>query len=147
MNRLLGERKLSLVVDLDQTVLHATVDPCANDWLQDVNHPNHQYIKVHSVEFYFLLIVPFKDIQRVALHDSPHVYYIKLRPGLVDFFNALSKLYELHIYTMGSRSYAHAVVKLFDPEGKLFHDRILSRDDSESMAIFVQSFAHSFLSN
>lgn len=46
MNRLLGERKLSLVVDLDQTVLHATVDPAANDWLQDTSHPNHQHIKV-----------------------------------------------------------------------------------------------------
>ena len=32
---------------------------------------------------------------------------------------------------MGSRSYAHAVVKLFDPDGQLFHDRILSRDDNE----------------
>lgn len=32
---------------------------------------------------------------------------------------------------MGSRSYAHAIVKLIDPEGKLFHDRILSRDDNE----------------
>lgn len=32
---------------------------------------------------------------------------------------------------MGSRSYAHAVVKLFDPDGRLFQDRILSRDDNE----------------
>ena len=32
---------------------------------------------------------------------------------------------------MGSRSYAHAVVKLFDPDGRLFNDRILSRDDNE----------------
>ena len=32
---------------------------------------------------------------------------------------------------MGSRSYAHAIVKLFDPDGRLFNDRILSRDDNE----------------
>lgn len=32
---------------------------------------------------------------------------------------------------MGSRSYAHSVVKLFDPDGRLFNDRILSRDDNE----------------
>lgn len=32
---------------------------------------------------------------------------------------------------MGSRSYAHAVVKLLDPDGRLFNDRILSRDDNE----------------
>jgi RNA polymerase II subunit A-like phosphatase len=46
MNRLLGERKLSLVVDLDQTVLHATVDSAVNDWLQDASHPNHQHVLV-----------------------------------------------------------------------------------------------------
>lgn len=65
------------------------------------------------------------------MHDSPHVYYVKLRPGLQQFFEELSKIFELHVYTMGSRSYAHAVVKLFDVEGKLFGDRILSRDDNE----------------
>jgi TFIIF-interacting CTD phosphatase-like protein len=32
---------------------------------------------------------------------------------------------------MGSRSYAHSVVKLFDQDGRLFNDRILSRDDNE----------------
>mgnify|MGYP000461618216 CR=1 FL=1 len=37
----------------------------------------------------------------------------------------------MHIYTMGSRSYAHAIVKLFDPDGQLFQDRILTRDDNE----------------
>lgn len=78
-----------------------------------------------------LLVLLFKDIHKVALHDSPHIYYVKLRPGLSDFFSELSKIFELHVYTMGSRSYAHAVVKLFDCDGRLFHDRILSRDDNE----------------
>jgi RNA polymerase II subunit A-like phosphatase len=44
----------------------------------------------------------------------------------------MSELFELHIYTMGSRSYAEAVVKLFDQDGRLFYDRILSRDDTGS---------------
>lgn len=43
----------------------------------------------------------------------------------------MSKIFELHVYTMGSRSYAHSVVKLFDSDGRLFNDRILSRDDNE----------------
>jgi RNA polymerase II subunit A-like phosphatase len=70
-------------------------------------------------------------VHRVALQDSPHVYFVKLRPGLAGFFERLSELFELHVYTMGSRSYAHAVVRLFDPDGRLFQDRVLSRDDNE----------------
>jgi RNA polymerase II subunit A-like phosphatase len=45
----------------------------------------------------------------------------------------MSKLYEMHIYTMGTRTYAEAVVNEIDPKGELFNDRILSRDDSGSM--------------
>lgn len=39
----------------------------------------------------------------------------------------------MHIYTMGTRSYAEAVVKEIDADGKLFQDRILSRDENGSM--------------
>lgn len=79
--------------------------------------------------------IPSQDIYRVALHDSPHVYHVKLRPGLERFVADMARMFELHIYTMGSRSYAHAVVRLFDPDGQLFHDRILSRDDSEGTCL------------
>src|SRR6266705_1253250 len=32
---LLGARKLSLIVDLDQTIVHATVDPTVGDWIAE----------------------------------------------------------------------------------------------------------------
>jgi RNA polymerase II subunit A C-terminal domain phosphatase len=32
---LLKERKLSLIVDLDQTVVHATVDPTVGEWINE----------------------------------------------------------------------------------------------------------------
>jgi RNA polymerase II subunit A-like phosphatase len=32
---LLGARKLSLIVDLDQTIVHATVDPTVGDWITE----------------------------------------------------------------------------------------------------------------
>lgn len=47
MARLLGEGKLSLVVDLDQTVLHATVDPSVHEWLHDPKHPLHEHTQVN----------------------------------------------------------------------------------------------------
>lgn len=34
---------------------------------------------------------------------------------------------------MGSREYANAIIGSLDPTGKLFHDRILSRDESGSI--------------
>ena len=33
--RLLSTRKLSLIVDLDQTIVHATVDPTVGDWISE----------------------------------------------------------------------------------------------------------------
>ena len=88
--RLLASRRLSLVVDLDQTIIHATVDPTVGEWQQDENNPNHDAVK---------------DVRSFQLvDDGPGMrgcwYYIKLRPGLEEFLQAVSKIYELHIYTM-----------------------------------------------
>ena len=43
--------------------------------------------------------------------------------------------YEMHIYTMGTRLYAHKVASILDPDNKYFKDRILSRDESGSNII------------
>lgn len=121
--RLLAAKKLSLVVDLDQTIIHATVDPTVAEWQKDEKHPNHAAVKDVRV---FQLV-----------DDGPGArncwYYIKLRPGLQEFFNKVSKLYELHIYTMGTRAYAQNIATIIDPERKIFGDRILSRDESGSL--------------
>lgn len=39
-------------------------------------------------------------------------------------------MYEMHIYTMATRSYADNVARIIDPDEKLFGDRILSRSDT-----------------
>ena len=38
----------------------------------------------------------------------------------------------MHVYTMGTRTYADAICKVIDPGGRIFGDRILSRDESGS---------------
>lgn len=45
----------------------------------------------------------------------------------------MAKLYELHIFTMGSRMYAHTIARMLDPSGVLFAERIRSRDESFDM--------------
>lgn len=56
-------------------------------------------------------------------------YHTRLRPQTEHFLESISKFYELHICTFGSRIYAHTIAKIIDPEGKYFSHRILSRDE------------------
>ena len=121
--RLLASKKLSLVVDLDQTIIHATVDPTVGDWQKDHDNPNHDAVK---------------DVRAFLLDDDAPGkpgcwYYIKLRPGLESFLENVSKMYELHIYTMGTRAYAKNIADIIDPHQRIFGDRILSRTESGSM--------------
>lgn len=120
---LLQGRRLVLVVDLDLTVIHATVDPTVGEWQNDPQNPNYEAVKgVRSFELVEM------DVHKRIKRKSP--YYVKLRPGLKDFLQNISKLYELHIYTMGTRGYAKEIAKIIDPDEKLFGQRILSRDEN-----------------
>ncbi|KAL2865763.1 protein-serine/threonine phosphatase [Aspergillus lucknowensis] len=121
--RLLAGRKLSLVVDLDQTIIHATVDPTVGEWMEDKDNPNHEALS---------------DVRAFQLvDDGPGMrgcwYYVKLRPGLESFLQNISEMFELHIYTMGTRAYAQHIASIIDPDRKFFGDRILSRDESGSL--------------
>ncbi|XP_064467743.1 RNA polymerase II subunit A C-terminal domain phosphatase-like [Ornithodoros turicata] len=101
--RLLSYRKLVLLVDLDQTLIHTTSDYVPPN-IQDVHH--------------FQLYGP----------QSPW-YHTRIRPGTKHFLEQVSQHYELHICTFGARPYAHTIASLLDPDGKYFSYRILSRDE------------------
>lgn len=130
---LVKERKLILVVDLDQTVIHATVDPTIGEWMGDEHNANWPSLK--DVQSFYLEEEPTLPPQYKGPRPPPfkRMYYVKLRPGLEGFLAAVAEKYELHIYTMGTRSYAKSIAKCIDPEGKFFADRILSRDESGSL--------------
>ncbi|KAK7943908.1 FCP1-like phosphatase [Apiospora aurea] len=122
--RLLQQRKLSLVVDLDQTIIHACIDPTVGEWQRDPTNPNHGAVK---------------DVRTFQLDDGPRGvtsgcwYYIKLRPGLVGFLERMSEYFEMHVYTMGTRAYAEQIANIVDPDKKLFGHRIISRDENGSV--------------
>ncbi|GBP64439.1 RNA polymerase II subunit A C-terminal domain phosphatase [Eumeta japonica] len=103
--RLLKDRKLVLLVDLDQTLVHTT---------NETVPPN-----LKGVSHYFLR----------GLGGPGRWYHTRLRPGTREFLASASKYYELHVCTFGARQYAHAVAELLDPEKKYFSHRILSRDE------------------
>ncbi|AOA62841.1 Carboxy-terminal domain (CTD) phosphatase [Komagataella phaffii CBS 7435] len=131
--RLLKEKKLSLVVDLDQTVIHATVDPTVGEWMKDPNNANYPAVKdVRSFSLKEEVILP----ENYVGQKPPATvcwYYVKLRPHLREFLEHVSERYELHIYTMATRQYAKEIAKIIDPDEKYFGDRILSRDESGSL--------------
>lgn len=141
---LISRGRLSLIVDLDQTIVHTTISRLAFDRMLDLieghapgNH--HQFDDGNSQN---LKEVPIResinweklnqkeDLHCFSLPETPDVtYFIKIRPGTREALSKLSDLFEMHVYTMGSRSYARSVVKIIDPDGALFYDRVLSRED------------------
>lgn len=129
--QLLKQRKLILVVDLDQTVIHVTVDPTVGEWKKDPSNPNYEAVK--DVRVFSL-----EEMTMVSYDGGKPVpqlcyYYVKLRPHLKEFLEVVSEKYELHIYTMATRAYAKAIAEIIDPDERYFGDRILSRDESGSL--------------
>ncbi|KAJ7642847.1 hypothetical protein B0H17DRAFT_960034 [Mycena rosella] len=145
---LLKSRKLSLIVDLDQTIVHATVDPTVGEWRsegaawkarhaakktdsdsEDECNPNWEALEDVGE---FRLGPESFGIPGKIEHDGP-VYYIKRRPGWQEFLDDMATKYQMHVYTMGTRAYAEQVCALIDPTGKVFGGRLLSRDESGSL--------------
>ncbi|KAJ7597313.1 hypothetical protein C8J56DRAFT_851443 [Mycena floridula] len=159
---LLKSRKLSLIVDLDQTIVHATVDPTVGEWItegeawearqalrassskpsldNDECNPNWEALKdVKKFKLGPESFVPpgHRGSKRKGKNKSVEsdgaTYYIKPRPGWKEFLQDTATKYELHVYTMGTRAYAEEVCAAIDPDEKIFGGRLLSRDESGSL--------------
>ncbi|WWD19477.1 hypothetical protein CI109_103937 [Kwoniella shandongensis] len=195
---LLSTRRLSLIVDLDQTIIHTTVDPTVAEWMEEIEADRAaQTEHGHSPDgpanspppgaegdpesttppgspaFSNIVLPPkgeqspqkeknpnaeaLQDVARFQISDDlppgyvkpkqrrtrpgerpveapGRWYFTKPRPGLQKFLDEMSELYEMHVYTMGTRTYADAICKVIDPEGKIFGGRVLSRDESGSFS-------------
>ncbi|XP_020276085.1 RNA polymerase II C-terminal domain phosphatase-like 4 [Asparagus officinalis] len=110
--RVLKEKKLMLILDLDNTLLHST------------NSSNFSSEDQHLMQLMGSLegkrdrsIFRWKDM------------VIKLRPNARAFLKEASNMYDMYIYTMGTREYATQMAEFLDPEGVYFKNKILSRED------------------
>lgn len=119
---LLEQRMLSLVLDLDHTLLHATDDQRAEAALKNDQTPPTPGTPRVSPKHH-------RGVHMLRLYQDSVPLYVKLRPGLGRFLRRMSELYELHIYTNGTRPYANAIAKIIDPEKNIFRGRVTSRDD------------------
>ncbi|KAF6135798.1 hypothetical protein GIB67_017172 [Kingdonia uniflora] len=113
-NRMFAARKLCLVLDLDHTLLNSA-----------------KFVEVDRVHEEILRKKEELDREKPQRHlfRFPHMsMWTKLRQESGLFLR--SKLYELHLYTMGGNNvYAKEMAKVLDPTGVLFAGRVISKGD------------------
>lgn len=118
-NKMFAARKLCLVLDLDHTLLNSAkfieVDPVHEEILRKKEEQDREKPQRHLFRF-----------QHMGM-------WTKLRPGIWNFLEKASKLYELHLYTMGNKLYATEMAKVLDPTGTLFAGRVISRGDDNDL--------------
>ncbi|KAK8925740.1 RNA polymerase II C-terminal domain phosphatase-like 3 [Platanthera zijinensis] len=114
-NKMFAARKLCLVLDLDHTLLNSAkfveVEPVHEEMLRKKEEQDREQPQRHLFRF-----------QHMAM-------WTKLRPGVWNFLEKASKIFELHLYTMGNKLYATEMAKVLDPTGTLFSGRVISRGD------------------
>ncbi|XP_076885556.1 RNA polymerase II C-terminal domain phosphatase-like 3 [Bidens hawaiensis] len=114
--KMFADRKLCLVLDLDHTLLNSAkfseIDPVHDEMLRRKEEQDRDKPHRHLFRFTHMGM------------------WTKLWPGVWNFLRKASKLYELHLYTMGNKVYAKEMAKLLDPKGVLFKGRVISRGDS-----------------
>jgi FCP1-like phosphatase family protein len=98
--RLRTAKKLSLILDIDHTLLECTAKP-----------PR------FSVE----------SMKTIQLRSGVH--WVKLRPGVCEFLERARSLFEITLYTNGKREYGQCVARILDPTREYFGDRIISTPD------------------
>jgi RNA polymerase II subunit A-like phosphatase len=100
--RLRSQKKLSLVLDLDHTLVHATNDVRAQQYLhrEDVRR----------------LVLPMMTVSESGQEQSMpqnnlwmQQHFIKLRPHVKEFLDMALSLYEVGVYTAGTREYAEQI--------------------------------------
>ncbi|XP_047331138.1 RNA polymerase II C-terminal domain phosphatase-like 4 [Impatiens glandulifera] len=111
LQKTITKKKLYLILDLDQTLLHTITNV--------TNFDSDEMKQIISKKTLQKNIFFVRDLHMVT----------KLRPFVFDFLKQANDLFELYIYTMGTRDYAKVMARLIDPHGTLFGWRIISRED------------------
>uniref|UniRef100_A0A914H277 RNA polymerase II subunit A C-terminal domain phosphatase n=1 Tax=Globodera rostochiensis TaxID=31243 RepID=A0A914H277_GLORO len=100
---ILRQRRLILLLDLDQTLVHTANRPLRAEEMGA------------------------SDLTVYRLNGC--TFCTKIRPNTRKLLDHLNNLFEMHIVTFGQRMYAHKIAELLDPQRKYFDYRILSRDE------------------
>ncbi|XP_042498237.1 CTD small phosphatase-like protein 2 isoform X1 [Macadamia integrifolia] len=88
--------RTTLVLDLDETLVHSTLEHCNN------------------ADFTFSVNFNFKE----------HTVYVRCRPHLKDFMERVAKLFEIIIFTASQAIYAEQLLNVLDPKRRVFRHRV-----------------------
>lgn len=102
--------KLTVVLDLDETLVHSKLSSDKRSF-QDMRSSKNQINQTSSLDSF-----------RVTLSDGEIVTVFK-RPGLDAFLSKASEKYELMVYTAGLQQYAEPLLNWLDPQNTFFRHR------------------------
>ncbi|XP_074288022.1 RNA polymerase II C-terminal domain phosphatase-like 4 [Silene latifolia] len=117
LRSLIKRKKLHLLLDLDNTLIHAI----RVNRLSSTDRDYLRYIQREIVDGGVVnpaYIYPMLD----------YSYALKMRPGVKEFLMELSPLFDISIYTLAGRSYAKVVAEILDPYKCTFRDIITNEN-------------------
>ncbi|KAA8528974.1 hypothetical protein F0562_033538 [Nyssa sinensis] len=86
----------TLVLDLDETLVHSTLEPC------------------NDADFTFPVDFNMKE----------HTVYVRCRPHLKDFMERVASRFEIIIFTASQSIYAEQLLNVLDPKRRIFRHRV-----------------------
>lgn len=92
----ISDPPITLVLDLDETLVHCTVEPVPN---ADMVFP-------------------------VVFHGIEYKVHVRCRPFLTEFLEAIHKKFEVVVFTASQQVYADELLNRIDPEGKYIKYRM-----------------------
>lgn len=91
-----GSPKISLVLDLDETLVHCSIEP-----------------------------IPDADLTfSVSFNGQDYEVYVRKRPYLAHFLEQVSQLFEVTVFTASQSVYAETLLDLIDPKRRLVKYRL-----------------------
>ncbi|KAJ0101519.1 hypothetical protein Patl1_05772 [Pistacia atlantica] len=107
-------KHVTLVLDLDETLVHSTMEPC------------------DSADFTFQISFDMKD----------HTVYVRQRPFLRTFLERVAEMFEVVIFTASQSIYAEQLLDILDPDKKyiarrLFRESCIFSDGSYTKDLTV----------
>ncbi|GLU22804.1 hypothetical protein SLE2022_388520 [Rubroshorea leprosula] len=108
------EGKKTIVLDLDETLIHSSPD--------------------RPPKSYDFVVRPEIEGKTVTMH-------VLKRPGLDEFLKELSEKFEVVVFTAGLKPYASLVLDNLDPEGKIFTHRLYREACKEIRGRYVKDLS------
>ncbi|XP_010247426.1 PREDICTED: CTD small phosphatase-like protein 2-A isoform X2 [Nelumbo nucifera] len=89
------KKPITLVLDLDETLVHSTLEPC------------------DDADFTF----------QVHFNMKEHTVYVRQRPHLRTFLERVAEMFEVIVFTASQSTYAEQLLNILDPDRKLISRR------------------------